>query len=195
MFAHLFLCLMAYLIGSISSAIVVCRLMGLPDPRTTGSKNPGATNVLRYGNKAAAILTLAGDLLKGLFPVLLAVHLGYSELWTGAVMISVVLGHLYPIFFGFQGGKGVATAAGAFLGLDAVMGFGLIITWLLIVLFFRVAALGAVIVALIAPFYVLCVFGIWLAIPIGIISLFVIWRHRANIVRFWQGTEPKIGGE
>jgi glycerol-3-phosphate acyltransferase PlsY len=186
---------MAYLIGSISSAIVVCRLMGLADPRTTGSKNPGATNVLRSGNKLAAILTLAGDLFKGLIPVLWAAHLNYSELWMGAVMCAVVLGHMYPVFFGFKGGKGVATAAGAFLGLDAVMGFVLIITWLLIIVLFRIAALGAVIVALIAPFYVLWALGLWFAIPVGIISLFIIWRHRANIHRIWQGTEPKIGGE
>lgn len=194
MIAHLFLCLMAYLIGSISSAIVVCRLMGLPDPRTTGSQNPGATNVLRSGNKLAAILTLAGDLFKGLIPVLWAVHLKYSEVWIGAVMIAVVLGHLYPIFFGFKGGKGVATAAGAFLGLDTVMGFVLIMTWLLIVLLFRVVALAAVVVALLAPFYVLWALGPWFAIPVGIMSLFIIWRHRANILRILQGTEPKIGG-
>jgi glycerol-3-phosphate acyltransferase PlsY len=192
MFSHLLLCLAAYGLGSIPSAIVVCRLMGLPDPRSTGSKNPGSTNVLRMGNKPAAFLTLVGDVLKGAAPILLAIHWGFSPFWVGAVMVSVCLGHCYPVFFGFKGGKGVATAAGAFLALDMFLGCLLISTWLLIVFLFRFVALGAVVVALLAPFIVWYL-GSFLVIPVLIISVLILKRHQANIQRLWKGIEPKMG--
>lgn len=193
MLSSVLLCLAAYCLGSIPSAIVVCRLMGLPDPRTTGSKNPGSTNVLRMGNKLAAGLTLLGDVLKGLFPVLLAIHLDFTPFWVGAVMVSVCLGHTYPVFFGFKGGKGVATAAGVFLALDAFLGFMLISTWLLVVFLFQFVAVGAVVVALLAPFIVLWYLGPLLVIPVAIISALILWRHQGNMQRLWQGVEPKIG--
>ncbi len=193
MLSNLLLCLGAYGLGSIPTAIVVCRLMGLPDPRTTGSKNPGSTNVLRMGNKLAAGLTLLGDALKGLLPVLLALHLDFTPFWVGAVMVSVCLGHIYPVFFGFKGGKGVATAAGVFLALDVFLGFILISTWLLVVLLFQFAAMGAVVVAVLAPFIVMRYLGPLLVIPVTMISALVLWRHRSNMQRLWQGVEPKIG--
>ncbi len=190
--SNLLLCLGAYCLGSIPCAIVVCRLMGLPDPRTTGSKNPGSTNVLRMGNKLAAGFTLLGDVLKGLLPVLMALHLDFTTFWVGAVMVSVCLGHIYPVFFGFKGGKGVATAAGVFLALDVLFGFMLIGTWLLVVFLFRFVALGAVVVAVLAPFIVMGYLGPLLVMPVTIISLLILWRHRGNMQRLWQGVEPKI---
>ncbi|MBP6104200.1 MAG: glycerol-3-phosphate 1-O-acyltransferase PlsY [Gammaproteobacteria bacterium] len=193
MLSNLLLCLGAYCLGSIPSAIVVCRLMGLPDPRTTGSKNPGSTNVLRMGNKPAAILTLLGDVLKGLLPVLMALHLDFTPFWVGAVMVSVCLGHTYPVFFGFQGGKGVATAAGVFLALNTFLGLILISSWLLVVLLFRFVALGAVVVAVLAPFIVMWYLGPLLVIPVAMISALILWRHQGNMQRLWQGVEPKIG--
>jgi acyl phosphate:glycerol-3-phosphate acyltransferase len=191
--SNFLVCLGAYGLGSIPSAIVVCRLMGLPDPRTVGSKNPGSTNVLRMGNKLAAGLTLVGDLLKGLLAVLLAIHLDFTPFCVGAVMVSVCLGHTYPVFFGFKGGKGVATAAGVFLALDTFLGFILISTWLLVVCSFQFVAMGAVVVALLAPFIVMYYLGPLLVLPAAIISALILWRHRANMQRLWQGIEPKIG--
>ncbi len=192
MLHHILLCLGAYGLGSIPCAIVVCRLMKLPDPRTVGSHNPGSTNVLRMGHKTAAVLTLIGDILKGLLPVLLAIHWHFPPFWVGAVMVSVCLGHSYPVFFGFKGGKGVATAAGVFLALDAIFGCILIGTWLLVVFLFRFVALGAVVVALLAPFIVLWCLGAYWFIPVAIISLLVLWRHKGNIQRLYRGIEPKI---
>lgn len=191
--SNVLLCLGAYCLGSIPSAIVVCRLMGLPDPRTTGSKNPGSTNVLRMGNKLAAGFTLLGDALKGVLPVLMAIHLDFTPFWVGAVMVSVCLGHIYPVFFGFKGGKGVATAAGVFLAIDGILGFVLLGLWLLVVLLFRFAALGAIIVALCVPFIVLYYLGPLLLVPTAMISALVLWRHRSNLQRLWKGIEPKIG--
>ncbi len=193
MLNHILLCIAAYCLGSIPSAIVVCRVMGLPDPRSVGSKNPGSTNVLRMGNKPAAILTLLFDVLKGVLPVLIALHLHFTPFWVGAVMVSVCLGHTYPVFFGFQGGKGVATAAGVFLALDFFLGFMLISAWLLMVFLFRFAALAAVVVAVLAPFIVLWYLGSYWVVPVAMISLLILWRHRSNMQRLWKGIEPKIG--
>ncbi len=187
------LCIGAYCLGSISTAVLVCRWMGLPDPRSQGSQNPGATNVLRTGHKGAAAITLIGDVLKGLMPVFIAMHVYKTPLIVGLVMLSVFLGHLYPIFFQFRGGKGVATAAGAFLALDLVLGFVLIGIWLLMMGLFRMAALSAVVVALIAPCYVWHRLGFPFAIPVAMISVLIIWRHRSNMQRLWQGTEPTVG--
>jgi len=191
---HIFmLCLLAYCIGSISSAIIVCRLMGIPDPRTTGSKNPGATNVLRSGSKKAAIATLLGDAIKGVIPVLFAVHLDPLPICVGPVMVAAVLGHLYPIFFKFKGGKGVATAIGTIFALSWAVGVLLILTWGGIVYCFRYSSLGALTAALLAPFYVAWLLNLYFAIPVAMISLLLFWRHRENAKRLWQGNESKIG--
>ncbi len=187
------LCLLAYCVGSISSAVIVCHLAGLPDPRTAGSYNPGATNVLRFGSKKAAIITLLGDALKGVIPVLIAIHLNPSSICVGPVMVAVVLGHLYPLFFRFQGGKGVATAVGAIFALCWWIGLLLIATWGVIVFCFRYSSLGALVAAFLAPFYIGWYLGLQFALPVAIISLLLFWRHRGNISRLYQGSEPKIG--
>lgn len=187
------LILFAYLLGSISAAIITCRLMGLPDPRTTGSKNPGATNVLRFGNKKAAALTLFGDFLKGLLPVLIGrlLEVGPQEL--ALIGMAAFLGHLYPIFFGFQGGKGVATAFGVILGLSWQVALAAILTWLVIAKVFKISSLAALIAAVLTPFY--C----WLLAPqiefmimLAVLSLMLIWRHRSNIRNLLSGSEDKI---
>lgn len=192
MLLTLLFCILAYLIGSISSAIITCRLMGLPDPRTQGSKNPGATNVLRVGGKKAAIITLLGDALKGVIPVAIAMIVRPSPLFVGLVMISVFLGHLYPIFFGFEGGKGVATAIGAILGLSWPVGIMVILTWGLIAFWFRISSLAALTAALLAPFYVWMWMGFKFAVPVAVMSAILFWRHKANIQRLLAGIEPKL---
>jgi glycerol-3-phosphate acyltransferase PlsY len=182
-----------YLFGSISTAVLTCRLMGLPDPRTEGSRNPGATNVLRLGGKKAAFLTLAGDMLKGLVPVLIAQALQASPLILSATALAAFLGHLYPVFFGFQGGKGVATALGVILGLYLPVGLSVAAIWLLMALLFRISSLSALTAMLLAP---VC---FWLLKPepafIGVmivITAMLFWRHRSNIRDLLNGTEGKI---
>jgi len=188
----------AYLIGSLSFAVIVSRVMGLNDPRTYGSGNPGATNVLRSGNKKAAILTLAFDALKGFVPVLL-VRL-YGPRWglgDGAVALvglAAFLGHLWPVFFRFQGGKGVATAAGVLLGIEPWLGAATLATWLIIAFFFRYSSLAAIVAAVFAPFYQLLIWGGGpVAVSVTIMGLLLIWRHSANIQKLLKGTESKIG--
>ncbi|PIJ49492.1 acyl-phosphate--glycerol-3-phosphate O-acyltransferase [Erwinia sp. OLTSP20] len=181
----------AYLCGSISSAILICRLVGLPDPRGEGSGNPGTTNVLRIGGKAAAATVLVCDILKGMVPVWLAYYLGLSPLWLGLIAIAACLGHIYPIFFHFQGGKGVATAFGAIapIGWDLT---GLMIgTWLLTVLLSGYASLGAIISALIAPFYVWW-FKPQFTFPVSLLSCLILLRHHDNIQRLWRGQENRL---
>ena len=187
------LCVLAgYLIGSISFAVLVSRLMRLPDPRSYGSKNPGATNVLRTGSKAAAVMTLIGDAAKGGVAIMLAAPFT-AEL--ALVGLAAFLGHLYPVFHRFQGGKGVATAAGVLLALDWRVGLGTIVTWLVIALCFRYSSLAALIAALFAPFATLLVLGWQGAVVVGVMSAFLIWRHRANIARLFAGTEPRLGAK
>ena len=187
------LCVLAgYCIGSISFAVVVSRLMRLPDPRSYGSKNPGATNVLRTGSKAAAVITLIGDAAKGGVAVLLAPPFT-SDL--ALVGLAAFLGHLYPVFHRFQGGKGVATAAGVLLALDWRVGLGTIVTWLVIAFCFRYSSLAALIAALFAPFATLLVMGWQSAIVVGVMSAFLVWRHKANIARLIAGTEPRLGAK
>lgn len=187
------LCVLAgYLIGSISFAVVVSRVMRLPDPRSYGSKNPGATNVLRTGSKIAAVLTLIGDAAKGGVAVLLA-HPFTAEL--ALVGLAAFLGHLYPVFHRFRGGKGVATAAGVLLALDWRVGLGTIVTWLVIALCFRYSSLAALIAALFAPFATLLVMGWQSALLVGVMSAFLLWRHKANIARLIAGTEPRLGAK
>jgi len=181
----------AYLCGSISSAILVCRVAGLPDPRTQGSGNPGATNVLRIGGRAAAASVLIFDVLKGMLPVWLAYRLDVSPVYLGLTAIAACLGHIYPVFFRFQGGKGVATAFGAIapIGFDLT---GLMAgTWLLTVLLSGYSSLGAIVSALIAPFYVWW-FKPQFTFPVAMLSCLILLRHHDNIQRLWRGQESKI---
>ena len=179
-----------YLFGSISTAIVTCKLMGLPDPRTEGSGNPGATNVLRLGGKTAAFLTLAGDMLKGLVPVLIAQALHTAPLVLAA---TALLGHLYPVFFGFKGGKGVATALGVSFGLYWPVGLCIAGIWLLMALVFRISSLSALTAMLLAPgcFWLLKPEPAFIGVMI-VITVLLFWRHRTNIRDLLKGTEGRI---
>ncbi|MEW6097916.1 MAG: glycerol-3-phosphate 1-O-acyltransferase PlsY [Pseudomonadota bacterium] len=188
----------AYLLGSLSFAVIVSRLMGLSDPRTYGSKNPGATNVLRSGNKAAAVSTLALDALKGYVPVLLVVLFGepygLGEASAALVGLAAFVGHLFPVFFRFQGGKGVATAAGVLLALNPWLGLATLLTWIIIAGFFRYSSLASIIAAVFAPFYQLLIWGPGpVAGLILVMSLLLIWRHAGNIRKLIEGKESKIG--
>ena len=186
--------LLGYLLGSLSSAVLVSRMLGLADPRTTGSRNPGATNVLRYGGKRAAVLTLAGDVAKGVIAVVLA-RLATDDSPTLALTaLAAFVGHLYPVFFGFRGGKGVATALGVWLALVPWIGALLLVTWLLVALVFRYSSLAALVAALAAPLYVfwLAPIAAYLAVA-AVMTAFLIWRHRSNIRSLMAGTEGKIG--
>jgi glycerol-3-phosphate acyltransferase PlsY len=188
-----FLILGGYLFGSISAAIVVCRLMGLPDPRSQGSRNPGTTNVLRIGGKKAAILTLAGDMLKGLVPVLIARALGATPEIQAATALAAFLGHLYPVFFGFQGGKGVATALGVFFGLHWLTGLTVTGIWIAMALLFRISSLSALTAMLLAPlvFWYLQPEMAYVYVTV-IITLMLFWRHRSNIRDLLSGKEGRI---
>ena len=189
----------AYLIGSISFAVVVSRLFGLDDPRTYGSKNPGATNVLRSGNKKAAIATLAGDCFKGWFAVWLALQLGprlgVTETGIALVPIAVFLGHLWPVFFRFVGGKGVATALGVLLGLDPWLGLATLATWLIIAYAFRYSSLAALVSAIFAPFFYVLMFGVDVQLlAVVAMSVLLLYRHAKNIGNLISGKESRIGG-
>lgn len=187
------LVLFGYLLGSISSAIITCRIMGLPDPREEGSGNPGATNVLRTGGKSAAAITLLGDLLKGLVPVLVARYLDVDDPVLGAVALAAVLGHMYPLFFGFKGGKGVATALGVLLGIDWLLGAAWAATWLGVAFLFRISSLSALTAMTLTPVYTwLLTASPPLTITAVILALIVIWRHRSNIRHLIEGTEERI---
>jgi glycerol-3-phosphate acyltransferase PlsY len=189
------LILIAYLIGSISSAILVCRLMGLPDPRTEGSRNPGATNVLRVGGKKAAAVTLIGDMFKGLLPVLVANILQVAPLTLALTGLAAFLGHLYPVFFGFRGGKGVATMLGVLFGFHGLVGASTASTWLLIAKGFKISSLAALIATLLAPLYVWLIIGpsTELIVITAVMTLILFWRHRSNIQRLLSGEEGVIG--
>ncbi|MEZ5651820.1 MAG: glycerol-3-phosphate 1-O-acyltransferase PlsY [Burkholderiaceae bacterium] len=191
---------LAYLLGSISFAIVVSRLFGLSDPRSHGSGNPGATNVLRTGNKAAAALTLLGDAAKGFVAVWLAMRVGptygLDRVDVALVSVAVFVGHLWPVFHRFKGGKGVATAAGILLAINAWLGIATIVTWLLIAFFFRYSSLAALVAAVFAPLYDLLLFGPDAkALALLVISALLIWRHQANIGRLISGKETRIGSK
>ena len=190
--------LAAYLIGSISFAVVVSRAMGLADPRTYGSGNPGATNVLRSGNKKAAILTLLGDAAKGWLAVWLAQWLaarfGVDETGIALVVIAVFLGHLFPVFHRFEGGKGVATAAGILLALNVWLGLATLATWLIIAVFFRYSSLAALVSAVFAPFFYVLMNGFdWIAGAVALMAVLLIARHRDNIAKLLAGKESRIG--
>lgn len=196
--------LLAYLIGSLSFAVIVSRVMGLSDPRSYGSKNPGATNVLRSGSKAAAAITLLLDGLKGWVPVVLVKWFGgdygLGEGTMAAVGLAAFLGHLYPVFFQFKGGKGVATAAGVLLGVSWVLGVATLATWLIVAFFSRYSSLASLVAAVFSPLYYL--FGdraAWyvdksLLAMMVVVSALLIYRHRENINKLIKGTESKLGG-
>ena len=186
----------AYLLGSLSSAIVVCRLMGLPDPRTQGSNNPGATNVLRIGGKKAAAITLLGDSLKGLLPVLACHLIDATPLIFALPAMAAFLGHLYPVFFGFRGGKGVATALGVQFGLHWMIGGAVALVWLFMAKVMKISSLAALVSMALAPVFV------WLVWPAPelivmqlIMTLILIWRHRSNIQKLLSGEEGRISEE
>nr|WP_315261540.1 glycerol-3-phosphate 1-O-acyltransferase PlsY [uncultured Limnohabitans sp.] len=195
----------AYLVGSLSFAVIVSRVMGLDDPRTYGSQNPGATNVLRSGNKKAAIATLLFDALKGYFPVLLVnlygPDFGLDDRAVALVAISAFIGHLWPVFFGFKGGKGVATAAGILFGVEPLLGAAVMGTWLIVAFFFRYSSLAALAASLFAPAYYL--FGNQIAwqtsdaelLAVMVMSALLLMRHKDNIVRLVSGQETKIGAK
>ena len=192
-FLFLFNAVVAYLVGSISSAVIVCRLCDLPDPRLEGSKNPGATNVLRLAGKQYAAIVLLADMLKGLLPVLLAQLLGAGPVIVGFTCFAAVLGHMFPIFFDFKGGKGVATAIGALLGFHFLLGVMVIVTWLLIANFTRYSSLASIVSIILAPFYSLFVVHSIIAFPpLMCIAIFVLYQHRENITRLIDGKESKI---
>jgi glycerol-3-phosphate acyltransferase PlsY len=190
--------LAAYALGSVSFAVVVSKLMGLPDPRSYGSNNPGATNVLRTGNRLAAALTLIGDAGKGALAVTLTAFYtgdsaaaGFDAPLAGAMAF---LGHLYPVFHAFKGGKGVATAAGVLLSLSLYLGLGTLLTFGIIVSFFRMISLASVISAAFAVFWAWSLFGLAPITPVvGAIAMLLVWRHRENILRILRGTEPRLG--
>ena len=185
----------SYLLGSISTAIVVCRVMGLPDPRAGGSGNPGATNVLRLGGKTAAAITLAGDVLKGVAPVLIARQLTDSASVMAATACFAFLGHLFPVFFQFQGGKGLATALGAICALAWPVGLAMSATWLITAVVSRYSSLSSLTAAVLAPFYAaLLHFPLEYIIGIAVMSALLLSRHRENINRLLAGSESRIGG-
>ncbi|QDL38770.1 glycerol-3-phosphate 1-O-acyltransferase PlsY [Rhodoferax sediminis] len=195
----------AYLIGSLSFAVIVSRVMGLKDPRSYGSKNPGATNVLRSGSKAAAVATLVLDAVKGWLPVMLVRWFGQPYgLGDGTVALvglAAFAGHLWPVFFKFEGGKGVATALGVLLGINWILGLATVATWLIIAFFFRYSSLASLIAAAFAPVYYLLANGVaWYTDPAISMAIFVMamllaWRHRENIARLIQGKESRLGAK
>lgn len=184
----------AYLLGSISSAVVVTRIMHLEDPRNVGSRNPGATNVLRYAGKTAAALTLLGDLLKGVVAVSVARVLTQDALVFALVGLFAFVGHIYPVFFGFRGGKGVATAFGVWLALSPLVALALVVTWLLMAALFRYSSLAALTAAALGPVYTWVVLRQWPYLALSIVmGAFLIWRHRGNIKKLLAGEEGRIG--
>lgn len=189
---NLLFVLLAYLAGSVSAAILTCRLLGLPDPRSQGSRNPGATNVLRIGGKKAALITLAGDSIKGVIPVLLAQGFGVEGLWLAAVALAAFLGHLFPLFFGFEGGKGVATGFGVVFALEWRLGLCLVAVWVVMALLFRYSSLAALTAFAAAP---IIAWFYWPAYtgPLVVLSALLIWRHQENIKKLRSGQESKLG--
>ena len=200
------LVVLAYLLGSLSFAVIVSKFMGLSDPRSYGSKNPGATNVLRSGNKKAAVLTLLFDAVKGWVPVAALLHYGaaygLAEGIAVAAGLAAFLGHLYPIFFKFEGGKGVATALGVLMGVSPLLGLAVAITWLGIAWYFRYSSLAALLAAVLAPvYYAMASDGLWWNFNgaifgmLCVMGVLLVWRHRDNVNRLLAGTETKLGAK
>jgi glycerol-3-phosphate acyltransferase PlsY len=188
-----FLIILAYLMGSICSAVIVCKTFALPDPRSEGSQNPGATNVLRLAGKKYATIVLVTDLLKGTFPVLIAKMFGADATVVSYVALAAVIGHMYPVFFGFKGGKGVATAIGALLGFQFIVGIMVTATWLLVVRFSRYSSLASIVSISLAPFYSILIIGrIEIFPPIFFMAVLILIKHKDNILRLIDGTESKV---
>ncbi|PMO52203.1 glycerol-3-phosphate acyltransferase [Vibrio breoganii] len=190
----LLMIILAYLLGSVSSAVLICRVFKVPDPRTAGSNNPGATNVLRIGGKLPAALVLVSDMAKGTIPVWSAYYLDIEPVMLGLIGISACIGHIYPIFFHFKGGKGVATAVGAIAPIGFDLTGMLMGTWLITAVISRYSSLAALVTALVAPFYT------WLikpqyTLPVAMLCCLIIWRHQENIKRLMAGSEPKVGSK
>lgn len=185
--------LVAYLLGSINMAILICALFRLPSPRSIGSGNPGATNVLRLGGKLPAFLTLLGDLLKGVIPVLIARFLDLDAFSISLVALFAVIGHIFPIFFKFKGGKGVATLIGVIFAFNWIIGLSFIAIWLVIALISRYSSLAALIATVFVPFFIYYFYGFRVTVIFAILSVIIILRHSQNIKRLVQGTESKIG--
>ncbi len=190
---------LAYLIGSFSSAIITCKIMGIEDPRNTGSRNPGATNVLRHGGKKAAIITLLGDMLKGLIPVLVVSRLQVYQLQTDTLIIALVglfalLGHIFPVYYGFKGGKGVATYYGVILGMNLIAGLIAVAIWFGMAAIVKISSLSALVSIFFTPF-ILWYFSqsVELTSAVAVMSILVFWRHKQNIKSLLQGSENKIG--
>lgn len=185
----------AYLIGSISSAIITCRLMGLPDPREQGSGNPGATNVMRFGGKKAAAITLLGDMLKGLIPVYIANALEVPLELLAMTGLAAFMGHLYPAFFSFKGGKGVATSVGVLLGFSWALGLAFMGTWLLVYKLGKISSLSALIASVLSPVYVWFIVGDAKVVAASVVmTVFLLWRHKSNIQRLLAGEEGRLAG-
>lgn len=182
-----------YLLASLSSAIIVCRIFGLADPRTVGSKNPGTTNVLRMAGKWPAFLTLLGDALKGLIPVLLARLYFTSEWMASLVALVAVVGHCFPLYYRFKGGKGVATTFGALFGLSWILGLICVGAWLVVALLFRYSSLAALVAVGVVPLVAGFMFPIEAVVPLGLMAIMVLFLHRENVIRLCQGKESKIG--
>ena len=181
----------AYLFGSISSAVLICKLFRLPDPRTTGSNNPGATNVYRIGGKLPASLVLIFDVLKGTIPVYGAYFLKIEPLYLGFIAIAACLGHIYPIFFGFKGGKAVATAFGSLLPIGFTLAGLLILTWLGLIWLTGYSSLAAIITVSLAPLFTWFIKPLYV-LPVTMLAALIVFRHRANVIRLLKGTEPKV---
>lgn len=183
---------MAYLMGSLSSAVVLCKMAGLPDPRTQGSGNPGATNVLRFGGKKLAAMVLVIDILKGVLPVVIACVLGLNQTWLAATALAAFVGHLYPVFFSFKGGKGVATALGGFLALSPLMAGATLLTWIAVFAVSRISSLSALTAAALTPLYSIWIIesvtARWIVLAMAVL---LIYRHKANIQRLLAGEEGK----
>ncbi len=187
------LIIVAYLLGSISSAIIVCRIMRLPDPRGLGSGNPGATNVMRIGGKKPAAITLLGDMLKGLIPVVAGQLLGVPLTILALIGLAAFIGHLYPVFFGFQGGKGVATLLGVLLGINWILGLAAIGTWLFMAYIVKISSLSALVMALLVPVYAWFLHHDWILVGILVFMVVLLfWRHRSNIQKLLSGKEAHI---
>ena len=187
------LMILAYLLGSVSTAILTCRMMRLEDPRSAGSKNPGATNVLRIGGKKAAAITLAGDLLKGLIPVLIAKWLGLDYSWQMLIGLAAFIGHLYPLYYGFAGGKGVATAIGVYLGVHFYAGLLVILTWLFVAKVLKISSLSALVATFLAPLYFYWLTAdVTLGLLLTVMTVLIFWRHQSNIRNLLSGNEGKI---
>jgi glycerol-3-phosphate acyltransferase PlsY len=196
MLTQILLIIAAYLLGSVSTAIITCRLLRLADPRSVGSGNPGATNVLRAGGKRAAGITLMGDVLKGLAPVVIAQILALGESVVGAVALAAFCGHVYPIYYGFKGGKGVATALGVLLGVHVLVGLLALVSWLVVALFFRFASLAALVAGVLTPAYMQWITGSgWLTGITITMAALIAWRHRSNIRHLLEGSEDTIGSD